>query len=72
MCSNLSILCSAYPNSCGKIANTSSSLFLPERTSVGRKVPPRGAGWENFVREAQADEAGVCVFAKVLVILRTD
>ena len=39
---------------------------------VGRKVLRQGTGWEIFVREAQADEAGVCVFAKVLVILRTD
>ena len=39
---------------------------------VGRKVLQRGAGWKIFVREAQADKAGVCVFAKVLVILRTD
>lgn len=38
----------------------------------GRKVLRQGAGQEIFVREAQADEAGVCVFAKVLVILRTD
>ena len=39
---------------------------------VGRTVLQQGAGWEIFVREAQADKAGVCVFAKVLVILRTD
>lgn len=39
---------------------------------VGRKVLQQGAGQEILVREAQADEAGVCVFAKVLVILRTD
>ena len=36
------------------------------------KVLRQGAGWEIFVREAQEDKAGVCVFAKVLVILRTD
>ena len=41
-------------------------------TRGGRKVLQQGAGWETFVRRAQADEAGVCVFAKVLVILRTD
>ena len=39
---------------------------------VGRKVLQQGAGQKILVREAQADEAGVCVFAKVLVILRTD
>lgn len=72
MCSNLSILYSAYPNSSGKIAKTSSSFFPPKKTRVQRKVLRQGAGWEILVREAQADEAGVCVFAKVLVILRTD
>ena len=71
-----------YPPARGKVENP--PIYYAHRSMegrtkagedwkrVGRKVLQRGAGWKIFVREAQADEAGVCVFAKVLVILRTD